>query len=101
MNSDKISSNRNITFDSLPEAVITIIDRLNKIELLLTATNAADDLTPPINTKDLCKFLNVTEPTISRYRKNGKIPFYYIGSHIRYDLKKVVSALENKRRNNG
>jgi excisionase family DNA binding protein len=51
---------------------------------------------PPITTKELCKFLNITTPTVIRWRKKGKIPFINIGSAIRFNLTDVMSALEKK-----
>ncbi|HEY0055410.1 MAG TPA: helix-turn-helix domain-containing protein [Pedobacter sp.] len=52
--------------------------------------------------KELCAFLNLSEPTIIRWRQKGKIPYLQIGSAIRYDLNAVVSALEvgNKKKSN-
>jgi len=42
---------------------------------------------------EMCSFLGITEPTIIRWRKKGKIPFLQIGSSIRYDLNAVIDAL--------
>ena len=47
----------------------------------------------PVNTKDLCYFLNITEPTLIRWRKKGKIPFMKIGSRILYQKSEVLDAL--------
>ena len=47
-----------------------------------------------IDTKELCTRLNITEPTVIRWRKKGRIPFLQIGSSIRFDFGAVVSALE-------
>jgi excisionase family DNA binding protein len=55
----------------------------------------------PVTTKQLCEFLGVTEPTIIRWRKKGKIPFLQIGSSIRFNLSAVVSALEVKKKVKG
>lgn len=55
----------------------------------------------PVTTKQLCDFLGVTEPTIIRWRKKGKIPFMQIGSAVRFNLPAVVSALEVKRKIKG
>lgn len=49
-----------------------------------------------ISTEELCKRLDITEPTCIRWRKKGKIPFLSIGSSIRYEWNTVVKALENK-----
>jgi excisionase family DNA binding protein len=51
----------------------------------------------PVNTKALCTFLNITEPTLIRWRKKGKIPFLQIGSRILYQKSAVISALENRK----
>lgn len=48
----------------------------------------------PITTKQLCDFLGITEPTVIRWRKKGKIPFLQIGSSIRFNLTSVITALE-------
>ena len=48
----------------------------------------------PITTKQLCEFLGITEPTVIRWRKKGKIPFLQIGSSIRFNLSSVIAALE-------
>ena len=50
--------------------------------------------TPSLTTKQLCEFLNVSSPTIIRWKQKGKIPYYNIGSAVRFDLKKVLAALE-------
>jgi len=52
----------------------------------------------PINTKELISFLDITEPTLIRWRKKGKIPFLKIGSRILYQKSAVLAALENKKR---
>ena len=47
-----------------------------------------------LDTDQLMEKLGVTRPTISRWRKEKKIPFIQAGSVIRYDLDKVLEALE-------
>jgi len=51
----------------------------------------------PVNTKELCCFLDITEPTLIRWRKKGKIPFLQIGSRILYQKSAVLAALEKKK----
>jgi len=51
----------------------------------------------PINTKELINFLDITEPTLIRWRKKGKIPFLKIGSRILYQKSAVLAAIENKK----
>ncbi|MEQ7798180.1 helix-turn-helix domain-containing protein [Pedobacter sp. ASV1-7] len=56
---------------------------------------------PPITTKQLCEFLGITEPTVIRWRKKGKIPFMQIGSSIRFDVAAVLASLEVKNKKKG
>lgn len=42
--------------------------------------------------------LGITIQTLIRWRQKGKIPFLQVDSSIRYDLNKVIDALENKKR---
>jgi len=50
-----------------------------------------------IDTKELCARLNISEPTAIAFRKRKKIPFFTIGSSIRYNWIKVIEALEKSR----
>lgn len=42
---------------------------------------------------ELCTKLQVTRPTIAALRKSGKIPYFMIQKNIRYELTKVLEAL--------
>ena len=42
----------------------------------------------------LCERLNISRTTISRYRKENKIPYIKVGNNIRYEYNKVLKALE-------
>jgi excisionase family DNA binding protein len=75
-----------------------IIERLNELEHKLTnfnpeATNISIEV---INRKELCKRLDITEPTAIRWEKKGKIPSIRIGSNVRYNWPAVIQALESK-----
>jgi len=61
-----------------------------------SSTSVGNDI--PISTKELCNFLNITEPTLIRWRKKGKIPFLQIGSRILYQKSAVLSALEHNKK---
>ena len=50
-----------------------------------------------IGREELCKRLNVTEPTVIRWEKKGKIPRLEIGTAIRYDWNRVVDSLQTHR----
>ncbi|MEH6304684.1 helix-turn-helix domain-containing protein [Olivibacter sp. CPCC 100613] len=47
-----------------------------------------------LDTKELLEILNIGETTLVRYKKKGLIPYLKMGGIHRYDLDKVVSALE-------
>ena len=78
--------------------------RLNTIEsLLISLKHGLPILQPseneqPISTKELLNFLDITEPTLIRWRKKGKIPFLRIGSRILYQKSAVLAAIANKKR---
>jgi excisionase family DNA binding protein len=77
-----------------------IVERFREVvkQELLTLTVNSESNEPPINTKELCEFLDITEPTCIRWRKKGKIPFFTIGSAIRYDKNEVMEALRKKQK---
>lgn len=51
----------------------------------------------PITTKELCEHLGVTEPTVRRWKKKGAIPYFTIGSAVRFHLSDVIASLEKKK----
>ena len=48
----------------------------------------------PVSTRDLCAFLDITEPTLIRWRNKGKIPFLQVGSRKLYQKSAVVAAIQ-------
>ena len=54
---------------------------------------------PPeiIDTKELCIRLAVSEPTVISMRKR-KLPYFRVGSSIRYDWQKVLAHLETSKK---
>lgn len=66
--------------------------------------NAPAQSQPPteiIDRAELCKRLNITEPTAIRWGKKNVIPCFRIGSSIRYNWPKVIEALESKKKSGG
>jgi len=64
----------------------------------VTPTQAGYDAHPEIiDTKALLTRLDLSEPTVIRYRQKGVIPFLQVGSAIRYDYRKVLDALEKRK----
>lgn len=52
-----------------------------------------------IDTKTLLTRLDLSEPTVIRYRQKGVIPFLQVGNVVRYDYQKVLEALEKRKGN--
>ncbi len=63
-----------------------------------STSQSVNSSAPPeiIDTKTLLSRLDLSEPTVIRYRQKGVIPFLQVGSTIRYDYQKVLEALEKK-----
>lgn len=90
----------NITLEFPIEQIIERFREVVKQELASAAgVTTVPNNEPPITTKELCKFLNITEPTAIRLRQRGTIPFFQIGSAIRYDKKEVIESLRRNERN--
>lgn len=47
-----------------------------------------------VTTKELCEYLRVNETTIIRWKQKGKIPYFNIGTAVRFNLNLVLAALE-------
>ena len=69
---------------------------------LIAIENKIDSLSLPqvqkhvqeiISRTELCIRLNITEPTVIKWEKKNKIPYFRIGRRVRYDWHKVVEAL--------
>ena len=85
-----------VTHNNLPEAVAFLLEEVQALKAMLSHKESPVNSTKPVTTQELCKFLGVSVPTVIRWRKKEVIPFYTIGSAVRYDLQKVVKALEDQ-----
>ena len=77
-----------------------IFDKLEVLENKIAGTSTLPP-TPPteiISRDELCKRLNITEPTCIRWGKKNVIPYFRIGSSIRYNWPKVIESLEGKKK---
>jgi excisionase family DNA binding protein len=80
-----------------PQELQAIIDTAVQSAFLKIETpNLSDATEKPITVRELCQFLGVTEPTVIRWRKKGKIPFIQIGSRILFQKSKVIAELEKQ-----
>ena len=73
-----------------------ILSEIQELKALILAMPLAGVNEPAdiIDRATLCKRLNITEPTVIRWEKKGKIPVMRIGSSIRYNWQTVIKALE-------
>lgn len=79
------------------DVIIEKLDGLeNKIALNTPVPTAIN--TEIIDRDELCKRLNITEPTAIRWEKKGVLPCFRIGSNVRYNWPRVIEALECKKR---
>ena len=74
-----------------------IIEKLESIEKMLSESGKVLPLPTIeiIGTKEMCRRLAITEPTLIRWRSKGKIPAFNVGSSVRYNWHSVIDALEN------
>ena len=72
-----------------------IIEHLNNLEEKVTAIGNLPHTQKIeiINREELCKRLDITEPTAITWEKKGKIPSFRIGSNVRYNWPLVIEAL--------
>jgi len=90
-----------IDHSNFPGYLGQLLEDVTTIKHLLSQQAPAVAPTKPVTTKQLCEYLNITEPTVLRWRAKGAIPFFRIGSAVRYDLPKVIAALESKPKRRG
>ncbi len=73
-----------------PVELLEMIRSVIRSEIQSTSSGNDQSITKPLTGKELCDYLSISEPTLSRYRKKGKIPFLTIGDQYRYDINEVV-----------
>lgn len=73
-----------------------IMTELQELKGMIQASGKGEGSPAPdiIDGQELCKRLDISEPTLIRWRQKGKIPFMRIGSSLRYNWPSVVSHLE-------
>lgn len=65
------------------------------LEKMSNQNNRKDEI---IDRKELMKRLSLSESTVIRWEKNGRIPSMIIGGNIRYNWGKVLDVLESKKK---
>jgi excisionase family DNA binding protein len=47
----------------------------------------------PITANEICRFAGISQPTLKKYREQGKLPFIKLGKSYRYIKTDVIVAL--------
>lgn len=74
-----------------------VLKQLAEIKELILAIQRPEPPNEIIDRKELQKRLQLAEPTIINWGKRKIIPFFRIGSAVRYNWPKVVKAIENNK----
>lgn len=74
-----------------------IFDKLEEISKRIDGLYEAKEIPKPeiIDSHEMCKRLNISEPTLAKWRGKKKIPFMTIGKAIRFNWPSVIASIEN------
>jgi hypothetical protein len=77
-----------------------LIERINSLESKLDKASVKPEIpnVEIIDRKELCKRLNISEPTAIRWGNKKSIPSFNIGSSVRYNWPRVIETLETKKK---
>ncbi|MCX6232989.1 MAG: DUF3853 family protein [Bacteroidetes bacterium] len=89
-----------VTFESMPLAVSEILNKLDKIEMIINSRSVqqpvSSDPEPYIyGIKGLAKFLNISTVTAQRVKNSGRIPFSQMQRTIIFKKDDVLKSLSN------
>jgi excisionase family DNA binding protein len=73
-----------------------IIQLRASVDNLLTGGAIPHDTESLVSQKDICQFLNISEPTLVKMRRRKEIPFSNTGRKYLYNKSEVSYALNNK-----
>ncbi|PRY14366.1 excisionase family DNA binding protein [Pontibacter ummariensis] len=62
--------------------------------LAAAPSSATQDQEKPISKKEACQLLRCSEPTITKFMAEGKIPFYRKGRRVYFFKSEVLQSLE-------
>lgn len=101
MNTNGGTNQRNKALEVLIQEFIILIDQRVDEKIGDRFLNSEPDVIPEkepviLNGEQLRHKLNVTRQTLINWRNKGRIPYFQIGSAIRYDLNVVLKAIEKK-----
>jgi len=90
----------NIILSQIPaEDLLSMVRQAVREEIAASGVHPPQEGTndKPVTQSELCEFLGVTEPTILNLRKKKKIPFFLVGTSVRFSKPAVMKALENSK----
>lgn len=73
---------------------------LNEIKQMINQSRPqqqAKEVAEIVDSKEVCKRLNISEPTLIRWRKKKRIPFFMVGSAVRFNWTSVIKELEKNK----
>ena len=70
------------------------IDKIPAIEVVQNPPKVDDNL---ISLQEACKLLDISEATIRRYIKSGKIPAYNFGKEYKFKIKELTNYIDSTR----
>lgn len=81
-----------ISYDLLPTVVAQLQAQVSELKQQISEQQRP--IGRIVNGVTLCGILGITEPTLIRYKKAGRIPHMSIGGAYRYDVQEVIDALK-------
>ncbi|MDB5003902.1 MAG: Helix-turn-helix protein [Mucilaginibacter sp.] len=79
--------------EMIDKAVMVAFEKLNTHASVVAISKNEQ----PVTAKVLSQFLSISQPTLIRWRKKGKIPYLKIGGRILYRKSEVMTAMEVKK----
>jgi len=76
------------------DGVITGIAALLNLSTSINLSNQQPEIEEPISKKEICRFLNCSEPTMTKWMAEGKIPFGRKGRRVYFFKSQVVKSME-------
>jgi len=85
-----------ITFEQLPQAVATLIEKISKIEEILTEKNEQTEKF--LTVEEAAKFLDLTVPTVYAKVSRGELPVMKRGKRLYFSNIELVEYLKAGRK---
>ncbi len=89
-----------LTFDSLPEAVAQLHDKLENIERLLQSQSSQNPSTPQkslLTVREAAEFLSLAVPTVYSMVSRGELPHMKRSKRLYFDRDELMSYLKEGR----